>query len=178
MLNPKDNLINVENGTEEAENNLTEELFFLSRRTIKEKMTEYNPIPTKKFINESYFLYDKSFLIKKTFVTALNKQLSLYGSFSYFSGKTAATSLKLLSSNDFLKFLVEKKSLRENLKFQLAHVDGSDVETSDKKIHNFSITKLGKRRKTIMSEPIETTIIRTQQNFDVVGGLNPIQTEI
>ena len=48
MLNPKDNLINVENGTEEAENNLTEELFFLSRRTIKEKMTEYNPIPTKK----------------------------------------------------------------------------------------------------------------------------------
>ena len=29
-----------------------------------------------------------------------------------------------------------------------------------------------------MSEPIETIIIRAQQNFDVAGGLNPIQIEI
>ena len=29
-----------------------------------------------------------------------------------------------------------------------------------------------------MSEPIESVIIRVQQNFDVVGGLNPIQIEI
>ena len=29
-----------------------------------------------------------------------------------------------------------------------------------------------------MSEPIETVIIRAQQNFDVVCGLNPIQIEI
>ena len=29
-----------------------------------------------------------------------------------------------------------------------------------------------------MQEPIETIIIRTQQNFEIVGGLNPIQIEI
>ena len=29
-----------------------------------------------------------------------------------------------------------------------------------------------------MSEPIESVIIRAQENFDVVGGLNPIQIEI
>ena len=29
-----------------------------------------------------------------------------------------------------------------------------------------------------MSEPIETIIIRAQQDFDVGGGLNPIQIEI
>ena len=29
-----------------------------------------------------------------------------------------------------------------------------------------------------MPEPIETIIIRAQQDFDVVGGLNPIQIEI
>ena len=29
-----------------------------------------------------------------------------------------------------------------------------------------------------MSELTETVIIRAQQNFDVVGGLNPIQIEI
>ena len=120
----------------------------------------------------------KSNLIKKAFVTAINKQLSLYGSFSYFSGRTTATNLNLISSNDFLKFFIEKKSLKDNLKLQLAHVDGSEVKTSDKKIHDFSITKLGKRKKNIMPEPIETIIIRAQQDFDVVGGLNPIQIKI
>ena len=29
-----------------------------------------------------------------------------------------------------------------------------------------------------MSEPVETIIIRAQQDFDVDGGLNPIQIEI
>ena len=29
-----------------------------------------------------------------------------------------------------------------------------------------------------MQEPIETIIIRAQQNFEIVGGLNPIQIEI
>ena len=29
-----------------------------------------------------------------------------------------------------------------------------------------------------MSQPIETVIIRAQQNFDVAGGLNPVQIEI
>ena len=57
-------------------------------------------------------------------------------------------------------------------------IDGSEVKTSDNKIHHFSITKLGKRRKKGMSELIETIIIRAQQDFDVVGGLNPIQIEI
>ena len=84
----------------------------------------------------------------------------------------------MLTSNDFLKFLVEKKSLKSNLRLQLAQIDGSEVKTSDNKIHHFSITKLGKRRKKGMYELIETIIIRAQQDFDVVGGLNPIQIEI
>ena len=84
----------------------------------------------------------------------------------------------MLTSSDFLKFLVEKKSLKSNLKLQLAQIDGSEVKTSDNKIHHFSITKLRKRRKKGMSEPIETIIIRAQQDFDVVGALNLIQIEI
>ena len=80
--------------------------------------------------------------------------------------------------SDFLKFLVEKKSLKSNLKFQLAQIDRSEVKTSDNKIHHFSIIKLGKRRKKGMSELIETIIIRAQQDFDVAGGLNSVQIEI
>ena len=30
----------------------------------------------------------------------------------------------------------------------------------------------------MLSEPIETVIIRAQQDFDVLGGLNPIQIQI
>ena len=93
-------------------------------------------------------------------------------------GKTGISNLKLLTSSDFLKFLVEKKSLKSNLKLQLVQIDGSEVKTSGNKIPHFSIKKLGKRRKKGMSEPIETITIKAQQDFDVVGGLNPIQIEI
>ena len=79
ILNPSNDLINVESGLEEVENTLIDERFYTVKK-IKEKIEEYNAIPIKYFINESYFLYDKSNLIKKTFITAINKQLSLYGS--------------------------------------------------------------------------------------------------
>ena len=35
------------------------------KKTIEEKIAEHIAIPTKNFINKSYFLYDKSNLIKK-----------------------------------------------------------------------------------------------------------------
>ena len=79
ILNPQYDLINVENGLEEADNDITEEIFFPFKETLEEKIAEHKSIPTKNFVNESYFLSDKSNLIKKTFVTAINKQLSLYG---------------------------------------------------------------------------------------------------
>ena len=132
-LDPQDGLINAENNLKNAENSITEELFFPSKKSIEEKIAEYNAIPTKNFINESYFLYDKSNLIKKIFITAINKQLSLYDSFSYFSGKTTATSLKLIILSDFSKFFIEKRSLKNNISLQLFSVNGSVVKTSDKK---------------------------------------------
>ena len=43
------------------------------------------------FINESYFLYDKSNFIKETFITEIKKIVSIYGSVSYFGKKKAKT---------------------------------------------------------------------------------------
>ena len=86
--------------------------------------------------------------------------------------------MKLLSTDNFLKFITEKKSLRWNINLQLTQVNRSKIKTSDNKIHDFSITKLGKRKKRDMSKPIETLIIRAQQNFDIEDGINPIQIEI
>ena len=107
--------LNVESGIKQVENSLNEALFYENKKNIEEKIAKYITIPTKNFINERYFLYDKSNLIKKTFVTVVSKQLSLYGSFSYFSGKTAAINVKLLTSSVFLKFLIEKKSLKKKI---------------------------------------------------------------
>ena len=116
-LNPSSNLINFESNTESEENTLSDEIFYPVVKNLKEKIAEYNAIPTKNFINESYLLYDKSNLIKKTFVTAINKHLNLYSLFSYFSGKTGISNLKLLSSSNFSKFLLEKNS---NIKFKIS----------------------------------------------------------
>ena len=54
--------------------------------------------------------------MKKKFITAIKKQLSLYGSFSYFSGEIGMSNLKLLTWSNFLKFLVEKKIFKVKLK--------------------------------------------------------------
>ena len=53
--------------------------YFLTKteREMSNKLSEYRAIPTKNFINESYFLYGKSNFIKKTYITALNKHSSL-----------------------------------------------------------------------------------------------------
>ena len=66
----------------------------------------------------------------------------------------------------------------KTLKLHLPYVNGSVVQTTDQKIHNFSITLLGKRQKNMFSTPIDTIIIRPQQDFDNVGGLKPIQAQI
>ena len=52
------------------------------------------------------------------------------------------------------------------------------MKTEDKKIYDFSITQLKKRRKNMLSELVETVIIRAQQDFHVEHGLNPIQVQI
>ena len=40
------------------------------------------------------------------------------------------------------------------------------------------MTKIGRKRKIHVPEPIETITIRAQQGFGIAGGLNPFQTEI
>ena len=114
ILKASDGLINdfTNNNIEETNNSLTVNIFF-DEKTFKEKVKEFNAIPKKEFINESFFLYDKSNTIKKTFITALDKEISIYESFSYFSGKKAAKNLKLLDISNHLKFLVEKKAIKK-----------------------------------------------------------------
>ena len=74
--------------------------------------------------------------------------------------------------------MVEKNTLKDEVKFQLANISGKTPKVNNQKVWNFLITRLGERKKLLMAQPIETIVIRAQQNFDIAGGLNPIQIEI
>ena len=107
-LLPPENLLNIESRTEETSNVLTQNDFFPIKKDIKDYTDEYNGFPNKYFVNESYFLYDKSNLILDSYITALNKKISIDGSFSYFNGKKQNEKLNLIIAENLLKFLVEK----------------------------------------------------------------------
>ena len=50
---------------------------------VKRAIENYIKKLTVSFVNESYFLYDKSNMIEETFITEINKLISVYDSVSY-----------------------------------------------------------------------------------------------
>ena len=64
------------------------------------------------------------------------------------------------------------------MKFRLTNISGKNPKTKDKKIYDFSLRRLGRKRTLSIAEPIEMIVVRAQQSFEVVGGLNPIQIEL
>ena len=85
---------------------------------------------------------------------------------------------KIISPENFLKFFVNRDTNKDSLSFQLKSISGNLPTLKDKKIHNLSLTRIGRKRKLSMQELIETIIIHTQQNFEIIDGLNPVQIEI
>ena len=78
----------------------------------------------------------------------------------------------------FGNFLLKKNTLKKELKFQLTNIGRKNPKVKDNKIYDFSVIRLGKKRKINMGQPIETIVVRAQQNFEIAGGLNPIKIEI
>ena len=64
------------------------------------------------FIEESYFFYDKSNLIKESFIAETNKLISKYGSISYF-GKKINNISEIISSNQPLEHNVKKDIIKK-----------------------------------------------------------------
>ena len=73
---------------------------------------------------------------------------------------------------------MKKNTLKKELKFQLTNIGRKNPKVKDSKIYDFSVIRLGKKRKINMAQPIETIVVRAQQNFEIAGGLNPIKIEI
>ena len=100
------NLINTEPRIEETSTVPAKYSFYPGQQQVEENIKNYNNLLQKYFINESYFLYDKSDLIKETYITALNKKISIYGSISYLTKKQKMRYLKQSAQKTFLNFLL------------------------------------------------------------------------
>ena len=79
FFQPSQNLLNIESGTEEASTVPKQYSFYPAQQQTEEKIKEYNAVPSKKFINKSYFLFDKSGLIKESYITTINKKFPCMG---------------------------------------------------------------------------------------------------
>ena len=110
-------------------------------------------------------------------MTEINNLISVYGSISYL-GKKHDKIAEIVSSSNRLEFNVKKTAVKSYLNIQLAKVNGTKITLIDKKIHRFSITKTGKKRKRQYMDPLETLIIREQQRFELLIQLNPVQVTI
>ena len=151
----------------------------LQENLVKTAIGNYIKKLTVSFVKESYFLYDKSNMIEQTFITEINKLISVYNSISYFCKKSANESVNIVSFNNPLTFSAVKDTVKNMLSFELTIIDATLPALTNKKIHGLSLTEIGiKRKSKIMNDPIEAVIIRGQQKLDLYDVLNPIQTQI
>ena len=80
-------------------------------------------------------MYDKSDLIKETYIAALNKKISIYGSISYFNNKkkTENEIFKTINPENFVKTFVNRDT-NKYLSFQLTSISGNLPILKEKKI--------------------------------------------
>ena len=104
MIEPSQDLINKDTNTKQTSCASTQNSFFPEQKVFEDSTKNYKNITIKYYINESYFSYDKFDLIKDTFITTLNKNISIYGSISYFNEQIEKEILKIVSPENFLKF--------------------------------------------------------------------------
>ena len=135
-----------------------------------------NDIKDNQSIQSSFFLYDRSSVIKKTFVSELDDFLPIMCSFGYFGTKHNIQNIDLISTKNAQKFYIEKDAIKERLDFQLKHVSGTELVTDDNKVHELLFKKLSKTKKTM--NVLDFLIIRGQQVFEEGGHINPIEIKI
>ena len=73
----------------------------------------------------------------------LNKFLSIYGSLTYFDGKK--NYISLIFPTNTVKFEVQKDTFKDVLKCQITKVSEQKAEITDGKIHQISISNIGKK---------------------------------
>ena len=74
--------------------------------------------------------------------------MSVYDSISFLNKKSINEKVQIVWFNSPLKFTVLKDTIKNTLNFQLTKIDGNLPKLNDKKLHHFSLTEVGKKKKT------------------------------
>ena len=74
-----------------------------------------------------------------------------------------------------MEFFANENKINSSLDLQLTKIDGTFPKILDKKVYDFSLVQVGKKRKM---EPSDTLIIRGQQDFELYHQLNPIKVKM
>ena len=119
-------------------------------------------IKNNQAIQSSFFLCDRSNIIKKTFVNEINQFLPIMCSFGYFRKTTDIQNIDLISSKNAQKIYIEKNT--------------ADLETDNNKLYEILFTRLSKSKKSM--NILVFLIIRGQQVFEKGRHINPIEIKI
>ena len=84
---------------------------------------------------------------------------------------------KIISETNQKRFFIEKSREKSELSVQITKVNRQKIETTDQKIHNFQLTKIGEKRKAKITS-INFISIRGQQNFEDNAEVYPVEIEI
>ena len=114
-------------------------------------------------MQDTFFIYDHSALVKQSFITELNKFLPICCLASNFSEKKLKN--KIVLSQNQQKLFIEKATKKDSLLLQIDKVSRKEIQTIDSKVHNFQITKISKKRKQKMNI-VDFISVRRQEQFE------------
>ena len=128
----------------------------------------------------AFFLYDNQNMIKETYISEIQKKVSLIGGVWYFVNAGSDGKIELVTSKNKLKFNVKETATLSSFNLAIAPVIASNkIEFRQKKIKNILIiSKFTKNKKRKMTEIVDTLMIKALQNFETYTILNPLDIDI
>ena len=70
---------------------------------------------------------------------------------SNFSEEKKERKCKIISATSQKRCFIKKLTKKSELLVQIAKVSAKNIETMDQKVHNFQLTKIGKKRKVTVT---------------------------
>ena len=129
----------------------------------------------------AFSLYENLNIIKETYVSELNKKVSLLGGVWYYvKADSADGKVELITPRNKLKLNVKQNVSLSDLSLSIAPVIASQkLNLRERKIKNLLIiSTFSKTRKRKMREILDTIMIKALQKFENYTVLNPIDIDI
>ena len=131
----------------------------------------------------AFFLYDNQNIIKETFISEINKKVSLIGSLWYFVKTGCNGRMSLVNSRNKLNFKIKKSQNLAKFSFGISPVVVSKkINFKNRQINNILIVSIDKKaragQKRKMTEILDTLLIKALQSYDRYTILNPLDIDI